>query len=118
MLLTLQVLLALICIPMFFVGFATSLSKAAGAPIFKRLFRPGLLLAPLIAILAIIGSMFLSLAGLRGLALAVAGLPLLLWAVSAAWLQHKTRFFIARRHVRRPRRSASAPSNQRADGDG
>lgn len=118
MLLTLQILLVLVSIPMLFVGFATSLSKATQSPVFKRVFRPGMLLAPLIAIVAIVLSFFLSLAELRYWALVVAALPLLFWAICAAWLQHKTRFFIAKRHVRRPRRPAPVSSDQGADGDG
>ncbi|MCB1609183.1 MAG: hypothetical protein KDI71_19645 [Xanthomonadales bacterium] len=103
MLLALPVLMAKLCIPMLMVGLATSLNAATRYWVFRRVFRPGLLFAPLIALVAIAGSALLASADLAEWARVVAGLPLLFWGLATAWLQHRTRFLVAREHQYRGR---------------
>lgn len=105
MLLTLQILVVLLCVPMLLLGLATSLSGATRLRVFQRFMRPMLLLSPLLALVAVGGSAALALAGFRVAAIASVGVLLTLWACAIVWLQLKTRFFIARRHVRRRRSS-------------
>ena len=93
MLRLLQVIVALLIIPMMCLGMMSGLSGGGLNPSYQRIGQVLLVLSPLAGIAAVVVSFILQRLELSFPAYAAVAAPLVMWFVLMAWLQRETGFF-------------------------